>query len=536
MLRNIDKKAAFKNLISEYDLYSFTQSLHYHVHHFLGTKVYKIQNQNGVLFTFWAPQASSISLIGDFNHWNPNANPMYRFANSNIWTLWIDSLEHGDLYQFLVYDKNNKAELFNDPYAKALKFGSRLASRLCLEQEYIWRDSLWIRKREQVQILNQAFLTMTCDFAQWQNQQINYQELAKYFVNLAKNLGATHLELTNFSESILGFEGDGLDVQNFYFAPSYSFGDNCDFKCFIDYVHQQNLGIILKIPNLNQNISRREIANQFISSLVYWIEEYHVDGFNFGQIATLLSHQTALASDFWIQVNQVIHSRAKGLVTIAEDASGYPNLTKDIEGLGFDLKTNIYWPNEINKFFVSRDEDLSSMDFICSSINLFAENFILDLDKIKLNHNYYKIMLGYFFTIPSKKHFSIIEDEFCGIFSDLAQIYSSYRCFFEIEQSCMEWVHYDKSGLYAYLRWSSDYQQLALVIINLSSSPIRRKSLGVTKSGFYKEIFNSDALKYKGLGQGNADGVYSSHESAHFRPYSLVLDLPQESFLIYLLE
>jgi 1,4-alpha-glucan branching enzyme len=542
MLKLSDKQNQ-KNQISEYDVYSFTQSVHYHSHHFLGSRILtNSQKQQSTQFTCFAPNAQAVSLIGDFNQWSRTSHPMKQIAETGIWTCSIQSNLKSSFYQYALIS-NSHTELILDPFSRLLDSGSRVASKVVDDsfEAYSWNDNTWISNRETIELSDKPISILSIDLRDYYSAEVlTYQELAKEFVARAQEVNASHIEFKNLYENIFEFEKSSSLSESFYFAVAARFGQGCDLKCLIDFVHQNNIGVVLNLPILGINFSKKEQLNTLLSALIFWLEEFHVDGFNMGQIAALLSRTSYNVKSFLLQINQVLHSRSKGVFTFVEDESGCPDLTKPgfLGGLGFNMKSNIYFPNEINKFF--KNTENKAHDFVCSSINLFAENFIIDMDKLDLDLDLLKLILPYYFTVPTKKLFS---DNFIkrfeqNYFADLSKIYFDHKVFHQSDfrDVCMEWVKYgEEPGVYAYLRWSRDYSEQALMVMNLSESSYNSICFGVPETGFYQQIFDSNAEKYTKIKRDYLDGVYASLESRDFRPYSLCIDLEPRSFCIYYL-
>jgi len=550
--------------ISDYDVYSFIEDLHYHAYKFLGAQKIRLNNTEGYRFVVWAPNASAVFLLGDFNQWHLNANPLTKVADSGLWELWMPGAVAGDRYQYAIYSDHNSSEykLFCDPLSLSLNLDQKLTSVLQETSQYSWSDAVWIADRETSKKFNKPINILRCDLSQFLDQpNMDYQELANYLLQMSKTHGVTHVLLENLFESIkdlsLGLGPEKNYYEAFYFSPAMSFGAIDDFKALVDLLHQNRIAVFLKLPYFQdeyfpvfggfKNLSKKAHKNFFISNLTFWLEEYHIDGFHLGNVENILQkyqkQKGAELCDFLCQINDVLHRRSAGVLTIAEDLSAYPGLTKPIaeDGMGFDMKVNSLWKNEIKKFIISKD----IQDFVYSSINLFSENYLLDWDfqSSELDFEELKILLGYFSVLPAKKitNFNWLlptDKAFLTLaqsyYSALAKIYLSNPIFYEndFKYSCTEWVAYDNK-LAVLVRFSRDFSATVIAVMNFSEQPLMNYRIGVPSLGLYLQIFNSESENFAGTGINNADGVYASKIGSHSRPYSITVDLAAKSFNIF---
>lgn len=585
-----------KDFVSEYDSYGFFEADDFTSYQFLGSHRRIIDGIEGFCFTIWAPSAVTVTLVGDFNSWKIGSHPLKKINDYGLWSAWVPNFKVEDKYQYAIQYSNGEIKYICDPYSFKNAFDNRLCSIATNLDNYQWHDLEWLSSREKVELSNKPISIISYDLEDYQcKEQKNFQELAKEIVEEAKFFNATHIELINVFESIVDLSASitrkdkNLSPrESFYYSIKSSFGSNEDFKCFIDYCHQNGIGIVLNLPYFSESnmpsmthyksLSRKSHFNFYLSNVYYWLEEYHVDGFNFGEIETLISrvNENEIKS-FICTVNTLVHEKANGVFTLASDCSGYPNLTKPIflDGLGFNMKVNLFWQNEIKKFHNKKE----IIDFVYSSINVFAENFILKLDDFaalnQFDYDELKILFGYLFTLPGKKIISskylkkiksksnpqvrLLEDYYhtksndisnfgytpeedilSFYFTKLNDIYTSNESLFETDfrESCFEWVNYANSNeenCISFLRWSRDYQKIILVIINFSSQEQKAFRVGVPKSGFYSQIFNSQTYNENISGISNEDGVYSSQSEHDARPYSILVDLAPQSFSIFTL-
>lgn len=552
-----------KNLVSDYDIYSFGEAIHYHSHKFLGAQIKETKNYKYIQFTLWATNVEAVSLVGDFNNWTVKLNPLDKISELGIWTctLEIDSLDNPFRYQFALHRMNGKIEYINDPYGRASDFSDRLTSILVEDSKYRWADSEWVKRRENTEFSIKPISILKFDLAKHKTSPFSYQELAKLIVNQSIDNGYTHVELKNFFEDLVDLSQVDSSIhractnQYQYFAVSGIWGQGEDFKCLVDYCHRNGIGVILDMPyfrvdscstlNKLNDYSKNPIRNYYISNLVYWLEEFHIDGFVFESVDYELQNKhPEYFISFVRDLNEVVHSRSAAVLTIAEDQISYPNITKPtyMDGLGFNMKINSQWQKDLIDYSIKPNSGLDLLSL--SSTYSFAENHILLLDSVSLSKTVFdqysklKLALAYFFTYPGKKTLALSDSlgyESLGLYlADLNDIYKNNESLFETDfrPKCFEWVD-NSNEVLSYIRWSKDYDSLILVVLNFSPNERKRFQVGIPKQGFYLEILNSDSKSYEGLGLGNDDGLYSNKEKYNNHNFSLFMDMAPYSAHVF---
>ena len=593
--QNKNKKSQVQ-LVSEYDFYSFTESVHYHTHKFLGVQEKIINRERGILFTLWAPRAKAVSVVGDFNNWRINANPMQRASAKSehttkihlnsmaegLWTLWLTNLKPDFAYQFALHLDDTRTEYLNDPFAKQLQFiqakshqPTRLAS-IFNTTEYQWSDQEWTMNREADELSVKPISILSFDLAVNVTSPKTYQALARDLVEQSLNAGFTHVLLGSLIEEIIDLTDsvNHISKDYYYFAAKSIFGDPEDLKCLINYLHAHGIGVILELPFFDQRVdyNRKTITNVLISSAIYWLEEFHVDGFKFTTLAAksnqVINHKNDALLDFIQVLNESVHARSKGVITIVDDDSGMPGISKPtyLGGLGFNMSIAHNFVTSLDLFVRQ-----GCIDTLASSYS-FSENQIISLsgsNLSKLDLNSWKICLAYFFTFPGKKliqsellnsviaqidkphrfleeYFFSSTCKFLGLdwardefdvlayIRDLNELYSDEALSgTDFKDTCFEWVDYGNNDLISYLRWSRDYQDVILVVINLTARNISNCSIGIPRAGLYLQVFNSDAIQYSGSGYGNDHGLYSSQTKVQDRPYSLAMSIAARSVAVF---
>jgi 1,4-alpha-glucan branching enzyme len=558
-----------------------------------------INRERGVLFTLWAPRAKAVSVVGDFNNWRINASPMQRASTKpeqtnktylsgmgdGLWTLWLANLKPDLAYQFAIHLDDTRIEYLNDPFAKQIQFvHSGIASRQSITRlasvfkadDYQWSDQEWTKSREADELSIKPISILAFDLVTNTKSPQTYQELARDLVEQSINAGFTHVLLGDLIEELIDITDsvNNISKDYYYFAAKSLFGASEDIKCLINYLHTHNIGVILELPFFDQRIdyNRKTTTNVLISSAIYWLEEFHVDGFKFTTLAAkssqTINHKNDDLLDFIKVLNESIHARSKGVVTIVDDDSGMPDISKPtyLAGLGFNMSISNNFTLGLTAFI-----EQGLIDTLSSSYS-FSENQIISLtdDKLsKLDVNSWKILLAYFFSFPGKKliHSELLTNaiaqlnqsngfleeyffsstcKFLGLdwdndqfdivsyIRDLNELYSEEALSgTDFKDTCFEWVDYGNNGLISYLRWSRDYKDVILVVMNLTDNNISSCSIGIPKPGLYLQVFNSDAIQYCGSGYGNDHGLYSSHANMQSRPYSLLMDIAARSVAVF---
>ena len=435
---------SFKPQIEDYDLHLFSEGKHLHIYRILGAHPKSINGINGVLFSTWAPNAARVSIIGDFNDWDGRQLPMRSRGSSGIWELFVPGLDSGTLYKFEIRNRDSGLiQSKSDPYAQQLELRPRTASVVRKSSEYEWQDTSWIKKRESHDWLHEPLSIYECHLGSWQRDDngkfLNYQELAHRLVDYIRETGFTHIELLPITEHPLdaswGYQTTG------YFAPTSRFGSADDFRYFVDYCHQHEIGVLLDwVPahfpkdehglayfdgsalyehedprrgehrdwgTLIYNYGRNEVKNFLISSAVFWMEECHLDGLRVDAVASMLyldysredgdwvpnlhgGNENIEAIEFMRELNTVTHSSFPGTMIMAEESTAWPQVTRptDIGGLGFSMKWNMGWMHDTLSYIsndpVYRHYHHDQLTF--GLLYLFSENFILPFSHDEVVH------------------------------------------------------------------------------------------------------------------------------------------------------
>ena len=395
---------------TELDQYLFGQGTHYDIYRKLGAHPVKEGEEDGVYFAVWAPNAQGVSVIGEFNEWDEQANPMTKAGPIGVFETFVPGAKIGQLYKFFIIGMNGEHIFKADPYANEAELRPGTASRITDIRDFKWKDGTWMKNRQKFDETKDAMSIYEVHPGSWMKHPAteedekgfyNYRELAVKLAQYVKDMGYTHVELMGIAEH--PFDGSwGYQVTGYY-APTSRYGTPQDFKYLVDYLHRQKIGVILDwvpahfpkdahgLANFDgtavyehadprqgehpdwgtkiYNYGRPEVKNFLIANALFWIEECHVDGLRVDAVASMLyldygkndgqwvankygGNQNLEAIEFFKHLNTVVLGRNHGTVMIAEESTAWPKVTGKAEddGLGFSLKWNMGWMNDFLEY------------------------------------------------------------------------------------------------------------------------------------------------------------------------------------------
>jgi 1,4-alpha-glucan branching enzyme len=420
--------------IGEMDLYLFNKGCHYELFNVLGAHL----KPGGVRFAVWAPNASSVSLVADFNHFDGRMNPMRSMGASGIWELFVPGLGEGEKYKFEIRTKEGYIRVKSDPMAFYSEMRPNTASVVADVDRFEWGDGAWMERR-MAGSLNRPINIYEMHIGSWRrygDRFPGYREVAEDLAKYCKEMGFTHVELLPVMEHPLD-ESWGYQVTGFFSATS-RYGFVSDFQDFVDHLHREGIGVILDwVPahfptddySLNRfdgtalyehedprkgmhphwqtaifNYGRKEVSNFLIASALFWLEKMHVDGIRVDAVASMVyldygrkegewipnpdgSNFNIEAIEFLKHLNGIVHQRFPGVLMIAEESSSYQGVTHP-EGLGFDLKWNMGWMNDTLRYF-QRDpiyRKFHQNELTFNMLYIFSEKFISVLSHDEVVH------------------------------------------------------------------------------------------------------------------------------------------------------
>ena len=434
--------------ITEFDQYLFGQGTHYDLYNKLGAHPMTVDGEEGVYFAVWAPNAETVSLVGNFNEWDENATPMERLEPLGIYEIFLPGMKIGDIYKYCVTTKAGYTILKADPYGFQAELRPNNASVIADISDFKWQDSRWMKKREKFDDKKDPMFVYEVHPGSWKKHEqteedvdgfYNYREMAHELAKYVKDMGYTHVELMGIAEH--PFDGSwGYQVTN-YFAPTSRHGSPEDFQYFINYLHQQNIGVILdwvpahfprdafglaefdgtclyeyadprkgEHPDWGTkvfNYEKTEVRNFLICNALFWLEKYHVDGLRVDAVASMLyldygredgqwvpniygGNENLEAIEFFKHLNTIVKKRNPGIVMIAEESTAWPKVTDKAEygGLDFSLKWNMGWMHDFLEYMkldpYFRKYNHTKMNF--AMVYAYSENYMLVLSHDEVVH------------------------------------------------------------------------------------------------------------------------------------------------------
>ncbi len=432
---------------SELDMYYLGQGTHYDVYKKLGAHPTKRRGKKGVYFAVWAPNAEKVSVIGTFNDWKEDANEMTRLEPMGVYELFVAGAQEGDLYKFYIETPDGRKLYKADPYANYAEMRPGTASRVTDINKIEWTDTKWMEKRKACKDVHaQPMAIYEVHPGSWMRHPgredegfYSYRELAHKLAAYVKEMGYTHVEMMGISE--YPFDGSwGYQVTGYY-APTSRYGTPEDFAYFVNYMHKNNIGVILdwvpahfprdahglaefdgsclyeyadprkgEHPDWGTKIfdyGKTEVKNFLIGSALLWIEHYHIDGLRVDAVASMLyldygkqdgqwvanefgGNKNLEAIEFFKHINTLILGRNPGVVMIAEESTAWPRVTGGVEdeGLNFSFKWNMGWMHDfldymkLDPYF--RKDNHNRMTFAMSYNS--SEHYILVLSHDEVVH------------------------------------------------------------------------------------------------------------------------------------------------------
>ena len=437
-----------KMQFTELDQYLFGQATHYDIYKKLGAHPVSYGRQKGVYFAVWAPNAQYVSVIGEFNDWDTQANPMEKAGPIGVFQVFVPGAREGQLYKFYIVGMHGEELYKADPYANAAEMRPGTASRITDISSYKWNDGVWMKNRPRFNEKKDAMAIYEVHPGSWMKHPstednregfFNYREFGEMLAKYVKEMGYTHVELMGIAEH--PFDGSwGYQVTGYY-APTSRYGTPQDFKYMIDYLHRQKIGVILDwvpahfpkdahgLANFDgtavyehedprqgehpdwgtkiYNYGRPEVKNFLIANALFWIEECHVDGLRVDAVASMLyldygksdgqwvankygGNENLEAIEFFKHLNTVVLGRNHGTVMIAEESTAWPKVTGKAEdgGLGFSLKWNMGWMNDFLEYMkldpYFRKDNHNKMTFAITYA--YSEKYVLVLSHDEVVH------------------------------------------------------------------------------------------------------------------------------------------------------
>ena len=609
------------------------------LYHSLGAHRAVVDGVHGFLFAVWAPNARRVAVVGDFNDWDGRRHPMRVRHEGGAWELFIPELEPGGRYKYEIKSATGAlVPLKADPVAFQAEHPPATASILHGRPSFDWKDAGWMAERPK-DARRTPMSIYECHLGSWArvpeegNRYLSYRELGERLIPYVKDLGFTHIELLPITE--YPFDGSWGYQPVSLFAPTSRFGSPADFACFVEAAHAAGIGIILDwvpahFPNdphgLAQfdgthlyehadprqgfhqdwgtyiyNFGRHEVAAFLVANARFWIERYHLDGLRVDAVASMLyldysrnagewipnrygGNQNLEAIDFLRRMNEAVYAYAPGVVTIAEESTAWPGVSKPTYtgGLGFGFKWNMGWMHDTLRYMSKEPihRRYHHHDLTFGLLYAFSENFVLPLSHDEVVHGkgsilgkmpgdrwqrfanlraYYGFMWGH----PGKKllfmggefgqerewnhdtslDWHLLQDPLHNgvkaLIRDLNRLHREVPALHECdtEPGGFQWLVADDrdNSVIAWARHAPG-GSMAVVVANFTPVPRHGYRIGVPRPGFYREAVNSDAGLYGGGNLGNMGGVQAEECEAHGHPYCLTLTIPPLATVILVRE
>jgi 1,4-alpha-glucan branching enzyme len=433
------------NVLTDEDLFLFNEGSHYRLYEKLGSHLLTVDGVQGVYFAVWAPNARQVSVTGDFDGWDKSSHALCPRGQSGIWEGFIPGVTEGTVYKYYIVSQQGSYHVDKaDPFAVYAETPPKTAS-IVRSLDYAWEDQSWMEKRSTRNALDAPVSVYEVHLGSWRrvpeegNRSLSYRELASKLADYVKQLGFTHVEFLPVMEH--PFYGSWGYQTTGYFAPTSRYGTPQDFMYLVDYLHQHDIGVILDwvpshFPNdehglgyfdgthlyehgdprqgihpdwnsLIFNYGRHEVRSFLLSSALFWLDKYHIDGLRIDAVASMLYLDYGHKEGEWIpnqyggrenldaisflrRLNQVVYQEKPDVQTIAEESTAWPMVSRPtyIGGLGFGLKWDMGWMHDtldyITKDPVYRKYRHNDLTF--RTIYAFFENFILPLSHDEVTH------------------------------------------------------------------------------------------------------------------------------------------------------
>ena len=628
---------AVPSRFGETDRFLFGQGNHYELYNLLGAHPTTVDGVDGVHFAVWAPNARSVQVIGDFNSWDGRTHIARVMENHGVWELFVPGVKAGDKYKFRVQSPDGRYLDKTDPVGFAAELPPRTASIVADLSTYAWNDGDWLAARAERDPMHTPMNVYEVHLGSWRkggdrtHGWLDYRDLAHQLVEYCHRMNFTHVELMPVSEH--PFTGSWGYQTVGYFAPTSRHGEPDDFMYFVDHLHQNGIGVLVDwVPahfpkdehglakfdgtalyehadtrqgehpdwgTLIFNYGRNEVRNFLVANALFWLDKYHIDGLRVDAVASMLyldysreagewvpnqhgGRENLEAIDFLKQFNAAVHERHPGVVTVAEESTAWPGVSRPLYdgGLGFTYKWNMGWMNDTLRYMrkepIHRGHHQNELTF--SLIYAFTENFMLPLSHDEVVHGKgallsqmpgdmwqkfanLRLLYSYMWTHPGKKllfmggelgmwnewdHDRGVEWELLDfdthrgvqtMISDLNKLVVDNPALHELDFTGdgFEWVDCQNAqdSTLVYLRKPKSDAPAMLVACNFT--PVVREGypIGVPQSGTWTEVFNSDSDRYGGTNVGNHPACATTGRPHHGRPDSIQANLPPLGVTIF---
>jgi 1,4-alpha-glucan branching enzyme len=612
--------------LGEVDLHLIGEGRHENLWHALGAHRRSYDTPGGPVsgtsFAVWAPNARGVRLIGDFDHWSGRALPMRSLGSSGVWELFVPGVEDGARYKFRILGSDGQWREKADPMAFATEVPPATAS-VVHTPRYEWGDDEWLDRRARTSWHAAPMSIYEVHLGSWR-PGLSYRELAEQLVGHVLESGFTHVEFLPVAEHPFGGSW-GYQVSSYY-APSARFGSPDEFRHLVDALHRAGIGVIVDWvpahfpkdewalarfdgtplyehgdPRRGEQLDwgtyvfdfgRSEVRNFLVANALFWLEEFHVDGLRVDAVASMLYLDYSRPEGGWLpnkyggrenleavaflqEMNATVYKRVPGVVTIAEESTSWPGVTRPthLGGLGFGFKWDMGWMHDTLSYIahqpVHRQYHHNELTF--SMMYAYSENFVMPLSHDEVVHGKgsllnkipgdrwqqmatLRTLYAYMWAHPGKQLLFMGQEFAQGaewsearsldwwllespdhrgvarLIADLNRIYRETDALWSQDTvpEGFRWIDAnDASGnVYSFVRYGTSGESTLACVANFSAVPHENYRLGLPFAGRWDEVINTDANQYFGSGVGNFGGVSAVEEPCHGLPASTTLRVP----------
>ena len=634
-VRKVRDPYSFLPTLGESDLYLFGKGDERRLYDKLGAQLRTIDGVSGASFAVWAPNAQRISVVGDFNGWDGRVHQMRSLGLSGVWEIFIPGVVEGAHYKYEIRNAQGRIGLKTDPYGFFFETAPKNAAIVWNNRKFQWTDKSWLAARRKRNPLQEPLSTYEMHLGSWKkkspSESLSYRELAKPLVEYLKEMGFTHVEFMPVSEHAF-YPSWGYQVTGF-FAPSSRYGTPEDFQFLVNSLHEAGIGVIIDwVPahfprddwalarfdgtalyehedprkgahqdwgTLIFNYGRHEVCNFLLANALFWCERFHIDGLRVDAVASMLyldysrrhgewipnqygGRENLEAIDFLRKFNHVTHTEFPGVMTIAEESTAWPQVSRPpyLGGLGFSFKWNMGWMHDTLEYF-KRDpihRKYHQNDLTFSMLYHYHENFILPLSHDEVVHGKgsllgrmpgddwrkfanLRVLLAYQWFFPGKM-LLFMGGEFAQraewnsnaqldwhlleagpfhrgvhqLVKDLNKLYLAEPALWQADFEVKGFAWIDSldhaNSVLSFSRRDQTQSSELVIILNLTPVPRLRYRLGLPHPGKWLEVMNTDAAVYGGGNLGNLGGVTCEEIESHGHLQSAELTLPPLSILV----
>jgi len=627
---------SFLPTLGESDLFLFGKGDERKIFDKLGAQLRSPDGVAGTSFAVWAPNAQRISVVGDFNNWDGRFHPMRLLGASGVWEIFIPGVGVGAHYKFEIRDVHGNVKLNTDPFGFFFEVAPKQAAIVWDTKKFKWTDAAWLKKRRDRDALRSPMSIYEVHVGSWRKKTAteswSYRELAEPLVLYLKRMGFTHVEFMPVAEHAF-YPSWGYQVTGFY-APTSRFGTPDDFQFLVNALHEAGIGVIVDwVPahfprdewalakfdgtalfehqdprkgahqdwgTLIFNFGRNEVSNFLVANALFWCERFHIDGLRVDAVASMLyldysrkqgewipnqfgGRENLEAIEFLKKFNHLTHTEFPGVMTIAEESTAWPQVTRPpyIGGLGFSFKWNMGWMHDTLGYFkhepIHRKYHQNDLTF--AMLYHHNENFILPLSHDEVVHGKgslirrmpgddwqkfasLRALLAYQWLFPGKKLlFMGCEIGQSAEWNENGQLdwwlldagpyHRGLQKFVEdlnklyTGASGLWQGDYDHAGFYwidctdrdnsvlSFARQNADGSNPLVIILNLTPVPRPNYRIGLPRAGKWREALNSDAAIYAGSNKGNLGGVTAQNVPCHSQQQSAQFFLPPMSAMVF---